>query len=501
MAIVGYGPVGQGLAIMLARAGHRVIVLERHPDLYPLPRACHLDGETMRILQSVGVASKLEPMFHRQRGYEFFDETGNLMHRIDFTADDGSGWNAGYFFFGPDLERAMHEAVLALPNVETRFSHTVGGFEIADQIVHLDVEDRDGEHKTVRTRYLVGADGANSTVRQLGGIAWDDLDYEADWLVVDLRPRSDEITKALPEASQILDPSRPVSAFRWIGKDHARLEFMLLPGEHREEMQTAERVWSLLEPFEIRPDNAKIIRRVVYTFRSLLAETFDAAPIFLVGDAAHLMPPFLGQGMCSGFRDAAALSWRLDIALRQPVGTSIWLSYTAERRRHVRAVIDGSIAVGDIIGATPETLGESRTADQLRTDFAKIPGVLPPLQEGAIAGDAMLAGTTFPQHIIRVPDGKSVRFDDALGRQWFILLAEDDSGLADIGGLHVGRIPVPVFRVGQSFDDLDGGYGAWFQASGTCAALVRPDGLVFGACANADDVLKLIHDVQVLVHQ
>ena len=401
VVVVGYGPAGQVLAALLGASGHDVTVLESRPGPYRLPRAAHLDGQTMRTLQAVGVAESLEPRFHRQRGYEFYSAAGELMHRLDFTGADPSGWAGGYFFFGPDLESALDSAVHRSAGVDVRRGHRVNGLTQHEERVRVDVLNADTDlTTTLSARYVVGADGANSTVRELAGIGWANLGFEAEWLVVDIAPRDGDVTHLLPEAAQILDPVRPVSTFRWVGTEHARLEFMVLAGESAQDLTDETRVWNLLRPWDLRPDNCALIRRAVYTFRSRLADTFNQGRVLLTGDAAHLMPPFLGQGMCSGIRDAAALAWRLDRALSSDLPTDrLFGSYTAERRAHVGTVIEGSIAVGRILGATADTVGRPRSADALRAALAALPAQLPDLTCGGIAVGHLLAGTVFPQEL------------------------------------------------------------------------------------------------------
>ncbi len=313
VAILGYGPVGHVAAALLGRAGHRVAVFDRQVSLYPLPRIGHLDHEVMRIVQAVGAAERFERDAYVCSTYDWFNAAGDVLIHFDWSKPEITGWHPHYLFYQPDLDEVLAASVDALPNVQVGRGWEATAITQDGDGVTLDLARRDGgDARRVKARYLLGADGANSFVRRHTGIPWEDLGFHADWLVVDYRPNDPDAEIGIPVAGQLCDPARPVSMFRRIGHKHCRWEFMLLPGETRDDIERPERIWELLSRW-VTPADGTLVRHAVYTFRSGLAGTWRRDRVLLVGDAAHVMPPFLGQGMGSGFRDAINLAWKLDL--------------------------------------------------------------------------------------------------------------------------------------------------------------------------------------------
>jgi 2-polyprenyl-6-methoxyphenol hydroxylase-like FAD-dependent oxidoreductase len=342
VAIVGYGPVGQALAALLGRTGHRVLVFERHREIYHLPRAVHLDHEIMRLLQALGLAAALAEEMIPVRDYQWFGSEGEPLLRFDVPVPARSGWESSYLFFQPELEAALDRVGCAEPGVTVERGMVAEGLvdsaDCAQLTVRRVVEDERGrpirtaETRTVRARWVVGADGANSFVREASGIGRRDLGFRERWLVVDAEPRDMGALAHQPTACQWCDPARPATHVQ-CGPRHRRWEFMLLPHEQASHFDDAGRVWSLLEPW-YRPEDGQLTRTAVYEFRSMLAERMRQGHVLLAGDAAHLTPPFLGQGLCSGLRDAANLAWKLDLVLRglAPDGLLNSVEVSASRR-------------------------------------------------------------------------------------------------------------------------------------------------------------------------
>jgi len=485
--IVGYGPVGQSLAALLGRSGTRVIVCERREGRYETPRAGHFDHEIMRIFQSFGIAEDVAAIADPAHLYEFLDPDGSVLARLPRNWDAPSGWDASYHFYQPELEDVLDSAVRAIPSVDVRFGASVVDLhQFAD---HAEVVLADGS--SLRARFVVGADGANSVVRHLAEIATEDLGFRGDWLVVDVRPKDGTPAIDIPHTGQVLDPSRPNHMGR-VEHRYYRWEFMLVDGDDPVDMVRPERVWELLDAW-VTPAEAELIRQTVYQFRSIVAETFIRGHVLLAGDAAHVMPPFLGQGMSSGIRDAASLAWMLDLVLRGAADPQLLDLYTTSRRPHVLAYIKESMRIGEIVCETqPEIAAERRAA--LTSSDTVPPPFQPPIGAGFRSGDP-LAGHLAAQPHLTVDGGRTERSDEVLGHGFTLFTVEEldasterlvaslreDIGLrsAVVGGAQ------GLLEAGSAFSD-------WMKASGAVAVLVRPDFYVFGSTTDAADVPDLL---------
>jgi 2-polyprenyl-6-methoxyphenol hydroxylase-like FAD-dependent oxidoreductase len=488
VAIVGYGPVGQTLTGLLAARGHSVAVYERYPDLYDLPRAVYFDDEIKQVWQALGVVDEIADDLLPVDAYEWFGADGERILRLAHPEVGPSGWAPGYLFYQPSLERALDRAVRALPSARVHHGWNVEVLEQAGDHVALTV--RHEHEERVRARYVVGADGANSLVRQAAGIGFDDQGFAERWLVVDLRPDDMEALSCLPSPCQWCDPERPHMHSR-NGRRHRRFEFMLLPGECADDFADVERVWELLAPW-FTPTDGVLVRRAVYEFRGRLASTMRAGRVLLAGDAAHTMPPFMGQGLCSGVRDATNLAWRLDLVLRGLCDDRLLDTYSTERRAHNEWIVNLSTEMGRVsCTLDPDAAAERDAA--LRAADAPPPPALPPLEAGMVAPDRPLAGVRAVQGLIRLGDREG-RFDDVVGKG-FVLLARHapELPLAVADALDVIGAKIVAL---DELEDLDGRLTAWLDEHRVVAVLVRPDAYVFGAVQAHEDVPALVDDLR-----
>jgi 2-polyprenyl-6-methoxyphenol hydroxylase-like FAD-dependent oxidoreductase len=484
--VVGYGPVGQTLAGLLGRSGHRVVVLERRQGRYETPRAGHFDHEIMRIFQAMGVADDVRRIADPATLYEFLDTDGDVVARLPRDWDAPSGWDASYHFYQPELEEVLDTAVRRLPDVDLRFGAAVVDLRQADGQVTATLEDG----STVTARFAVGADGANSATRALCGIGTRDLGFRGDWLVVDVRPRPGSPEIDIPHTGQVLDPARPNHMGR-VAHRYYRWEFMLVDGDDPAQMVDPARVWELLRPW-VGPADADIIRQTVYQFRSIVADTFRDRSILLAGDAAHVMPPFLGQGMSSGIRDAATLAWMLDLVLDGEATETLLDSYTPTRRAHVTTFIEESVRIGTVVCETDpvvaaERLEAMRSATELPPPFA------PPIVAGVLDGSA-LAGQLGVQPRLRTSLDTTQLADDVLGTGFTLLsLVElDDAARAAVLDLEA-RIGLRSVVVGpEGIPEEGAALSTWLGDAGAVAVLVRPDFYVFGSAKDLGDVPALL---------
>jgi 2-polyprenyl-6-methoxyphenol hydroxylase-like FAD-dependent oxidoreductase len=509
VAIVGYGPVGQALSALLASQGHRVCVVERHGGLYPLPRAFRFDGEAMRMFQRLGIVDELRAGLGEMDRFAWIGADGAPTLEIDTSSPHASGWRRDYLFYQPALEGALDRAARSHPTLDLRRGWACEHVAQHDDHVALTIrrgsEPTPGhwvagdETATVLARYVVGADGAHSIVRDASGIGNVDLGFSEDWLVVDVRPRDIAHFDHLPGAAQYGDPSRP-RIFVRNGTRHLRWEFMLLDGDDRAAYASDPAIaWSLLEG-DMSPDEGELVRQTVYRFGSLFAETMRAGRAVLAGDSAHLMPPFFGEGLCAGLRDANNLAWRLDLVLRGVAGDDLLDAYSSERRRQNQASIGLSLATGLLTSTLDPDVAAARDIafrNGGRPPASEIPGIG---RDGCTVrqGDDPLAGERAVQGVVEV-DGRTGRFDDVLGPGFALVLAAGDPNeliapdliayvTDDLQGAVVSLDP----SVARGARDADGALTAWLRGRGVGAVLSRPDAYVFGSAPEPAGAAELV---------
>jgi 2-polyprenyl-6-methoxyphenol hydroxylase-like FAD-dependent oxidoreductase len=499
VAIVGYGPVGQALAILLGQRGWNIAVVEKQPKLYPLPRAVHFDHEVARILQAAGLGEEIPRLSESADVYEWKNARGETLLAIGSLEMGVSGWPEANMFSQPDLERALDAHAQSLDPVEVSRGQEVIGIRESHDTVELEVKSAEGERTEISARYVVGCDGANSFVRRHMGVAFTDLGFFFDWLIVDVVPHEARFWD--PINGQICDPARPTTVVSG-GPGRRRWEFMRLPGETIEELNNEATAWRLLEPWNLTPANATLERHALYTFQARWAEDWRKGRIFLAGDAAHQMPPFAGQGMCSGVRDAANLAWKLDLVLRGKAADRVLDTYASERIPQVRAVIDFSMGLGKVICVVDPREAAARDSAMIAATRAN--GLTPPLPTPGIGPGLLLEGDPLAGQLFIQGDvqsgGRVGRFDDVVGRGFTLVGTVSDPGaflnadLADfftsIRGLsaHVNR--------NSEIQDVNGTYGTWFASHRVAVALARPDFHLFGTATRIDDACALVSSLR-----
>lgn len=491
VAIVGCGPVGLVLANLLGAAGRSVVVLERHPERYALPRAVHFDHEVGRILQACGLGPDLPALTEAAPVYEWRAADGRVLLRFGGRHDGVSGWPNINMCWQPGLEARLEEVTGAQPTVDIRRGVTVTGLADHGDAVTLSF-DRAGGGGTLTAAYVIGCDGANSTVRDLLGIPVTDLGFFYDWLIVDVHPHEPRVYD--PVNLQVCDPARPTTAVSG-GPGRRRWEFMALPGESTDELNTAATAWALLAPWDVHPGNADLERHTVYRFHARWADTWRVGRVLIAGDAAHLMPPFAGQGMCSGIRDAANLAWKLDAVLGGHASDAILDTYAVEREQNVQAVINFSMELGKVIcisdpaeaAARDELMAGGVAADEV-SEVPPLPGI----PTGIVVPDDPLAGTLFVQGRVGGDALAAARFDDVHGAGWRLVTPtpsaldpEQAQWFAGLGGTVVDL---------ASTGDPDGTYTDWFARHRVTVALQRPDFYLYGA---GDDPTALVSHLRV----
>ncbi len=502
VVVVGYGPAGMAMTALLAQAGHRVLVLERYDGLYNLPRAAIFDDETMRTLDKLGIAELMRPKLHVQRNYEWRNAAGELLIEHAFAETGRSGWAEWYMMYQPELEDALDAVCRRSPLVEVRHTAPVVGLRQDDDAVTVTVSTPEGPQEVTAT-FVVACDGGNSLVRRALRIEQEDYGFSEPWMVCDFRLTG---SRRPPTALQVGDPAQPTSVIS-LGPDHHRFSFMLDSEDSFDAERRTDLVWRRVARW-LTPDDAELIRVATYTFRSLVADDWRAGRVLLAGDAAHQMPPFLGQGMCSGIRDAQNLAFKLDLILRGQVGAAILDSYQTEREPHVRAVVEKGIELGRVqamrdpeaVAARDERLLAQR-ADHAEPDRIVFPGLshgllsrVPTAGRGQLSVQGRVAGAA-----------GTGRFDAVVGRGHLVLAAPAAAaaleepgvldGLAALGvvAVVVGDDPAPP-TMARVVRDVDGTYARWFADLGAELIVVRPDFYVYGTAPDLDTASRLLQE-------
>ncbi len=449
--VVGLGPVGATVAALLARRGVTVCVIEKDARVYPLPRAAHFDHEIMRLFQTLGIDAEVSKAARPAPAYRFQNAAGQVLMQMDLGGASPSGWSASYMFHQPALELALRALLQASPHVDVRLEWAFEGLAETADGVEVTALAADGSRRTIAAKWLVGCDGAGSPVRKALGVELDDYGFDEPWLVVDAVVKNGS---AIPDLNlQICDPARPTTCVL-MGPGRHRWEFMLKPDERPEDVMDDALIGRWLTPWG-GPAAVQIDRKAVYRFHGLVARQWRRGRVLLAGDAAHQMPPFLGQGMCSGLRDANKLAWKLAAVLKGEGGEALLDTYQSEREPNVRSIVEQAIAMGRIVCTTDRQVAAQRDAGMLAQRAAgggpRPPGAQPLLSEGCILAGSAAAGSLFPQ-----PWADGAKLDDLLGEAPSLLTRASDLG------------------------PLQGAVTAWLDRQGAEAVLVRPDRFVFG---------------------
>jgi flavoprotein hydroxylase len=510
--VVGYGPVGQVLAILLAQRGMRVIVVERWPTPYTMPRAVSYDAEAARILAAAGIGDRVGEVIEPSRDYTWKNAAGRVLLHMEVAERGGSGWPDSTSVYQPGLEALLAERATRLPTMEVRRGHEAVALTEHPDRVEADVRTAEAGRSTITAQFVVGCDGANSFVRNVIASPLTDLDFTHDWLVCDVVLH--ETREFRPNNLQICDPARPRTAVS-AGPGHRRWEFMRVPDEPIESFVGEESAWRLLGLFDVGPHNATLERFGVYTTQACYAQQWRRGRILLAGDAAHVMPPFMGQGMSSGFRDAINLTWRLDLMLSGSLsdGAALLDSYVLERRAHVQHAIAMSMESGKVICETNRRAAVSRDGTLLAArrrgaGQAMSRTLVEPLTEGILfrGADATAAGRLTP--IGRVArDGATGLFDDVVGAGFVLAATEDPAALLgsnqmafleSIGTRLVRLVPADAAMPpgpGSTVVDVDDVFLPFLAAVPAAGMLVRPDFHVFGAAA-AGELPAVVDDLR-----
>jgi 3-(3-hydroxy-phenyl)propionate hydroxylase len=483
VAIVGAGPTGITAATLLAQFGVQSLILDRWPGVYPQPRAVHLDDEIYRIIARLGIADEFAAISRPTLGLRLLDQRFKVL--AEFNRDPSHsvhGFPQANMFDQPELEALLRANLKRYQNAQLRSNADVTAVTEHDGHVRVTFTDRcDGRVHHVDADYLLGCDGANSLVRARIGSAMRDLNFEQRWLVVDMATASD--LQQWEGVYQVCDPVRAGTYMR-IGQARYRWEFRLLPGENADDFSTVRALRSLIAPWtrDIVDSELELLRVTEYTFRAQIADRWRRGRIFILGDAAHLTPPFIGQGMGAGVRDAMNLSWKIAGVLNGTLAADALDSYELERKPHARSMIRLALTVGQSMtgGGRLGNLARRVLLPRLRW----VPGLrdkvvdstTPALRRSPLVSKTrrgrQLAGTLCPNPPL--PGGQRL---DALLGTGFALITADPVDAADDALLHRRGIVALVVERGNELEK-------WLRGGRATAAIVRPDRTVM--CAGRD---------------
>jgi len=509
--VVGFGPTGAVAAGLLGRLGHRVLVVDRLPGIYDKPRAIALDHEIFRHFDNMGLAEAIAPHVEPFTASEHFGADGQLIRRVHMVAEPYPlGYTPSMVFSQPPVEAELRRHALSFPGVRAELGVELVELAQRSDRVEATLRDVDGQLRKVTARYVLGCDGASSTVRQIGRIALEDLIFDEPWLVVDARVNESALAKLPQNSAQFCNPARPVSFL--IGpKNHRRWEIMLLPGEDPRQMERPENVWSLLSPW-LGPEQGELWRAASYRFHALVAANWRNGRIIIAGDAAHQQPPFIGQGMCQGLRDATNLVWKLDRVLNGTSPETLLDSYTAERSQHVIELTGRIKAIGQSICERDPAAAQRRDAQILDQGGGKPleitrQEIIPPLRTGFLAEQAGAArGTLFPQPMV-LHGGTRCLLDKITGPGLRVVVDGRRSDVPALMALCAAHPELTATAIAPSgsgasgvLDEADGVLADWFDRYGVAAAIVRPDHYVFGTAQDVAELDHLLRDVNARLH-
>lgn len=507
--VIGAGPTGLMLANILGCERIDTLLLERNPRTVSEPRAVSMDDETLRTIQGVGLAEIVLPEVIQGFGSHYLSPSGSTFARVQ-PEDKAYGFPRRNAFRQPILESQLREGLRHYPQVEALFSHRLVRFQQGDDGVELEVVGPDGvQHKT-RCEYLVACDGARSVVREQLGITMEGSSFSERWLIVDLQETKDRFR----HARMYCGPKRPALSLPG-PKGTRRYEFMVHAGERDDELLREDAVRRLIGECNARDRDLQIARKVIYPYHARVAERWREGRVFLAGDAAHLSPPFAGQGMNSGVRDASNLGWKLAAVVRGDLGPGLLESYQTERKPHAWAVMEMAMWIGRFM------MPKGPAQAFLLQNLIRMLNVFPAAQDYVMqmkfkprprysagfvvpdsASDAIsLSGRLFVQPQVETPDGHRMPLDDALGRGFRLLIFGRSHGepLTDVP-LPAALAAERFFVVPRDYNfpyplaagdersivrDCDGGIESALRPFLPCAVLLRPDRYVAAVIALA----------------
>lgn len=489
VAVIGYGPTGATAANLLGQAGLKVVVIERDPDVYGRARAISTDEEVMRIWQSVGLADRLQQDMLPDRPLNFVDADGVPFIDLKITAR-GAGHPPQQFLYQPAVDHVLREGVQRFAGVDVLLEHEcLRVLSTGDEVELMLADLRTDTFKRFRASYVIAADGGSSPTRGQLGVGYSGRTYAERWVVIDTKvlkewDAHDRLRFHCNPARPTVDCPTPLGHHRW--------EYPARASEDDAELLREEAIWKVLGDQGITRENVKILRAVIYSHHVRVADRWRLGRVFLAGDAAHAMPPWIGQGMSAGVRDAANLCWKLAAVVRGQAPESLLDSYQAERKPHVIEVTRRACLVGRVITERNPAIAFLR--NHVLRELTRVPGLDARIQRLTWIPDARYAdgffaagshpavGWQIPQPWVTDADGERVRLDDVLGGQWTVVHIGEPPGWTQLG--------VPAIRITEPT------LVRWLRHKKADAVVLRPDGFIYAA-AKSGQSLSLPPDIRI----
>tara|TARA_B100001564_G_scaffold49311_2_gene36375 strand:+ start:1915 stop:3489 length:1575 start_codon:yes stop_codon:yes gene_type:complete len=511
IAIIGYGPVGAVTANLFAQKGFNIVVVEPKKDIWNIPRAVHFDGQTQRIFQSMGFMDEISKIIHPMEGISFLNNKGKSIVNLYLKHDEPiNGYDESVFFNQPIFEKFLRSEANKHVNIDLKLGFKLANIEANESINNLSILDtNNNEEENITSKYVLACDGANSFVRKSLNIESFDYKCDQDWVVVDYQV--DKEYEINTDRYQICDYKRPTTIVPITGQ-HVRWEFKVNPHDDLKTLEDERNIRKMMQPhlWRLNPDiplnSGKLLRSSAYTFHGLLANNFKFNNCYLLGDAAHQMPPFLGQGLCQGIKDSYNLCWKLTGVINKSFNKKILNSYSLERKGVVDFVIRGAIKQGDIIGSQDWL---TATLRDLYLNIASfIPRLLKPLKfqnswrikNGIIDKELFpnnANGVIIPHPALNIKVDNKL-FDEYLGNNFGLLVFDNDINVFnDIKKLNsINLFKENIYHINEDNEfNRDTKILRWSKENNISAAIIRPDQHIYGSVGNEN----IINDIDKLV--
>lgn len=505
VVIVGFGPAGEMLASLLGQRGHAVAVFDKFPEPYGLPRMSTLDGEVARLLQHASDPAESLAESLPQLAVELWGADGEKKGFFDWDYTR-AGHPSHLSLHQPNIEAAMERRIAQHPNVTVHWGRAVTALDVDGDVctVTTAAANEAGDAgsvdiQTFTSRYVVGMDGASGFVRGALGIDLEVLHRHDDrWILTDY-----DVVKPLPNNLERriyfdLDFDQPYF-FAPNGVGRVRTDVRMLPTDDASEEFSEEKGLDFLEnKVGIPRDHVRQTRRKLYSFRSQIATAMRRGNVFIGGDSAHAMTPYMGQGACTAMRDSGNLAWKLDLVLSGAADEQILDSYETERLAHARFFVEGSLAAYKMIN--PASLEEAAGRDgYIAATGGNVTPPIPGLTGGILATTAdgelaVQAGSLAPQGVVRRGHDEAL-LDDLVGYGFQLVSSIPlDATLGDERLARLDALGVIRVQIGgpAGFEDVNGTYADYFAGHGATTMLSRPDGYVFGIANGADESVALV---------